>query len=65
MNTSGELIANVDREPEVGIVGIPVVTKDEIKKATAIVDSKTKSIRFLLGKQECVFDGQLFRFVTR
>ena len=65
MNTSGELVANVDREPEVGVRGVPVVTRDEIKKATATVDSKAKSIRFSIGKRECVFDGQRFRFVTR
>lgn len=65
MNTSGELIANVDREPEVGVVGIPVVTRDEVRKATAVVDSNAKSIRFLLGKQECVFDGSRFQFVSR
>lgn len=65
VNTSGELIANVGREPQVGVVGIPIVTRDEIKKGTAIADLKAKSIRFLLGKQECVFDGLRFRFVTR
>jgi hypothetical protein len=65
MNRSEELLANVDREPEVGVVGIPVVTRDEVRKATAVVDSNTKSIRFLLGKKECVFDGSHFQFVAR
>jgi hypothetical protein len=65
MNTSSELLANMDREPEEGVVGIPVVTRDEVRKATAVVDSNAKSIRFLLGNRECVFDGSSFRFVTR
>jgi len=65
MNTSSELLANMDREPEEGVVGIPVVTRNEVGKATAVVDSNAKSIRFLLGKHECVFDGSSFRFVTR
>lgn len=65
MNTSGELLANVDREPETGLVGIPVVTRDEVRKATAVVDANAKTVRFLLGKHECVFDGQRFRFTTR
>lgn len=58
------LLANVDREPESGPVGIPIVTKDEIRAAVVVADPKTKTIRFLLGKQECVFDGSDFHFVT-
>jgi len=65
INTSSELLAHVDREPEVGVVGLPVVKRDEIRAARAIVDPNTKSIRFLLGKQECVFDGSRFHFVAR
>ena len=61
MNTSAEFLANVDREPEVGVA----VTRDEVRKATAVVDSNAKSIKFLLGKQECIFDGSSFRFVAR
>ena len=64
MNTSSELLANVDRKPEVGIVGLPVVTKEEVRTGTVVVDSKAKSIRFLLGKEVCVFDEAGFRFVT-
>jgi len=62
--SSMELLANVDREPQSGAVGLPIVTKDEIRAASAVVDVKTKTIRFLLGKQECVFDGSRFRFVA-
>ena len=65
VNTYGTLIANMDRAPEVGDLSLPVVTTDEIKKATANVDAKASSIKFLIGKQECVFDGHDFRFVTR
>jgi hypothetical protein len=65
MNKSSELLAHMDREPDVGIVGLPIVTMEELRTATAVVDSKEKSIRFLLGRQECVFDGSHFRFVTR
>lgn len=64
-NTSMELLAHVDREPEIGVVGLPVVTKDQVRLATAVADPTTKSIRFLLGNQECVFDGSRFHFVTR
>ena len=61
---SMELLANVDREPDTGLVGIPVVTKEEIRAATAVADPNSKTIKFLLGKRECVFDGSRFHFVT-
>lgn len=65
MNASSELLANVDYQPELGVVGIPVVTRDDVKKATAVPGTNPNSIRFLLGKQECVFNGSRFYFVTR
>lgn len=63
--TTMELLANMDRDPKVGVVSIPVITKDQIRAAKAIADPKTQTIRFLLGNKECVFDGSAFHFVTR
>lgn len=65
MNTSSEILANVDREPETGVVGIPVVTRDEIRAGRAVVDPKTEAIRFLVGKQEWVFDVVRLQFRVR
>jgi hypothetical protein len=55
-----ELIAHIDREPEVGIVGLPVVTAGELRRAATVLDES--NIRFVFFGREVVCDGSAFRF---
>jgi hypothetical protein len=59
---SVELIADIDREPEVGAVGLPVVAADELRDAKAVAGPKTGTVRFVLKRHTIAFDGNDFIF---
>jgi hypothetical protein len=63
MLISMELLANVDREPETGLVGLPLVKTKHVRAAQVEVDPKGESVRFRLGDKMVLFDGSRFRFV--
>jgi hypothetical protein len=58
--TTRELIAHVDKEPDLGVVGLPVVSTAELR--TARIATDPLSIWFILKDRAIVFDGSGFRF---
>jgi hypothetical protein len=64
VKTHSELVAHVDREPEVGVVAYLLSPKTKFEQLKWSSDPNSNSIRFLLGKKECQFDGSQFRFIS-
>jgi hypothetical protein len=60
---SGELVAHIDREPTIGVVGLPVVTSDELRAAMVLAGPKPGTVRFVLKEHVIAFDGSGFSFV--
>jgi hypothetical protein len=57
---SGMSIARIDKRSNLGVGGLPVVTRAELRAAKAVVDEH--AIRFVLPQHEIVCDGQHFHF---
>jgi hypothetical protein len=55
-----EDIARIGREPEVGVVGLPVVAADELRGAKAVAGPKPGTVRFVLKRHTIAFDGSRF-----
>jgi hypothetical protein len=63
MRRSSELIANMNREPSEGLVGIPIVTTEEIRNAKVVIEQEKGVVRFIFNNtRQCVFNGSGFRF---
>ena len=60
--SSGMTLANMDREPEIGIVGIPILTTTEIKNTKIEVENQTGYVRFTMKDHQILFDGEHFTF---
>jgi hypothetical protein len=58
--SSSQLIAHIDREPDQGVVGLPVVTAAEVRDAKVMIDERR--ITFVLKSGHIVFDGSGFSF---
>jgi hypothetical protein len=58
---STELLAGVDAPS--GLVGQPVVTAAEIRKAKVVVEREKGQVRFVLDGREVVYDGSKFAFL--
>jgi hypothetical protein len=58
--SSGRMLAYVDKEPEAGGDGSPVVSTAELR--TAKVVTEKGQVRFVLKSQEIVFDGTNYQF---
>lgn len=61
-NSFSELLAHIDTEPQLGIVGLPIVTTAEFRDAKVVVDNEQGCIRFILGGTVVLFDGSRFNF---
>lgn len=58
--SSSGTIAHVDKEPEFGVVGLPVVTTADLRAAKVVTEERR--LRFILKDRQIVFDGSEFRF---
>jgi hypothetical protein len=56
--SSEQGIAHVDKQPEEGLVGLPVVTAAELRAAKVLTEKQR--IRFILKDRQIVFDGSEF-----
>ena len=63
--STGGTLANIDREPETGLVGIPVIAKEKVRTARVETDKHTGQVRFFLGTNQLLFDGSKLRFIKR
>jgi len=58
--SSSELIAHVENEPELGVIGLPDVSVAELRAGNVVCDDR--QIRFVLKDREIVFNGSTFHF---
>ena len=62
---SGGMIAHIDRDSGSGVVGIPIIAKDEVRSARLETNAQTGRVSFLLGENRLEFDGDNLRFANR
>jgi hypothetical protein len=60
--SSGRTLAHMERQPETGIVGLPVLTATELKSAKVEVGSVSGRVRFTMRNHQILYDGKDFTF---
>lgn len=62
---SGRYIAHIDREPDTGVVGLPILSAAEVKTLTTELDPEAGNLRFMTDKHQIDFTGSEFDIQER